>query len=125
MMWAGCKRFRAETLALWAASLREIKKRSGLRPLPTGLARLISEQTFQEQARIRRHTLLREQRTYPPQSTLLASTTSESWLPMDSDISQRSNCNARRGVNVTVYGQNPWNSMLTFSVDAGPVRRGS
>src|SRR5712671_6906940 len=29
-----------------------------------------------------------------PQSTLLASTTSESWLPMDSDISQRSNCNA-------------------------------
>ena len=38
---------------------------SGLRPLPTGLARLISEQTFQEQARIRRHTLLREQRTYP------------------------------------------------------------
>ncbi|HMH99389.1 MAG TPA: hypothetical protein VK577_22905, partial [Bradyrhizobium sp.] len=26
---------------------------------------------------------------------LLASTTSESWLPMDSDISQRSNCNAR------------------------------
>src|SRR5512132_2929516 len=38
---------------------------SGLRPLPTGLARLISEQTFQEQTRIRRHTLLREQRTYP------------------------------------------------------------
>src|SRR5258706_12557986 len=31
----------------------------------TGLALLISEQTFQEQARIRRHTLLREQRTYP------------------------------------------------------------
>ena len=23
---------------------------------------------------------------------------------------------------MTVYGQNPWNSMLTFSVDAGPVR---
>src|SRR5260370_38917459 len=38
---------------------------SRLRPLPTGLALLISEQTFQEQARIRRHTLLREQRTYP------------------------------------------------------------
>src|SRR5258708_1544602 len=37
---------------------------SRLRPLPTGLALLISEQTFQEQARIRRHTLLREQRTY-------------------------------------------------------------
>src|SRR5712692_132298 len=72
---------------------------SRLRPLPTGLARLISEQTFQEQARIRRHTLLREQpptTQASPQSTLLASTTSESWLPMDSEISQRSNCNARR-----------------------------
>jgi hypothetical protein len=28
-----------------------------------------------------------------PQSTVLASSSSESWLPMDSDISQRSNCN--------------------------------
>src|SRR5260370_31412761 len=26
-----------------------------------------------------------------------------------------------RGVKVTVYGLNPWNSLLTFSVDAGPV----
>ena len=26
-----------------------------------------------------------------------------------------------RGVKVTVYGLNPWNSMLTFGVDAGPV----
>src|SRR5438270_3465132 len=32
---------------------------------PAGLALLISEQTFQEQACMRRHTLLREQRTYP------------------------------------------------------------
>src|SRR3954469_23072663 len=38
---------------------------SRLRAHPTGLALLISEQTFQEQACIRRHTLLREQRTYP------------------------------------------------------------
>src|SRR6202790_3028769 len=36
-----------------------------LRAHPTGLALLISQQTFQEQARIRRNTLLREQRTYP------------------------------------------------------------
>jgi hypothetical protein len=28
----------------------------------------------------------------------------------------------QRGVIVTVYGLNPWNSMLTFGVDAGPVR---
>src|SRR5436190_22073729 len=38
---------------------------SRFRAHPTGLALLISEQTFQEQAGIRRHTLLREQRTYP------------------------------------------------------------
>src|SRR5260370_11477693 len=28
-----------------------------------------------------------------------------------------------RGVKVTVYGLNPWNSMLTIGVAAGPVRR--
>ena len=28
-----------------------------------------------------------------------------------------------RGVNVTVYGLNPWNSLLTFGVEAGPVSR--
>src|SRR6266478_3885248 len=38
---------------------------SRLRSHPTGFALLISEQTFQEQPCIRRHTLLREQRTYP------------------------------------------------------------
>src|SRR5207244_9124583 len=38
---------------------------SRLRTHPTGLALLISEQTFQEQTCIRRNTLLCEQRTYP------------------------------------------------------------
>src|ERR1035437_3113936 len=38
---------------------------SCLRPHPTGFALLISEQTFQKQACIRRNTLLPEQRTYP------------------------------------------------------------
>src|SRR6266568_3227547 len=38
---------------------------SRLRPHPTGLALLISEQTYKEQPCVRRHTLLREQRTYP------------------------------------------------------------
>ena len=28
-----------------------------------------------------------------------------------------------RGVKVTVYGFNPWNSMLTIGVEAGPVPR--
>ena len=27
----------------------------------------------------------------------------------------------KRGVNVTVYGLNPWNAMLTFGVDSGGV----
>src|SRR5260370_6674500 len=38
---------------------------SRLRAHPTGLALFISKQAFQEQACIRRNTLLREQRTYP------------------------------------------------------------
>src|SRR5207245_5637908 len=36
-----------------------------LRAHPTGFALLISEQTFQKQASIRRNTILIEQRTYP------------------------------------------------------------
>lgn len=27
----------------------------------------------------------------------------------------------QRGLKVTVYGLNPWNAMLTFGVDSGPV----
>src|SRR3981189_2605650 len=38
---------------------------SRLRAHPTGFALLISEQTFQKQACIRRNTILIEQRTYP------------------------------------------------------------
>jgi hypothetical protein len=37
------------------------------------------------------------------------------------DLSSVDGC-PKRGVTVTVYGLNPWNSMLTFGVDAGPVR---
>jgi hypothetical protein len=36
------------------------------------------------------------------------------------DLSQIEGC-PERGVKVTVYGLNPWNSLLTFGVDAGPV----
>ena len=36
------------------------------------------------------------------------------------DLSKVDGC-PERGVRVTVYGLNPWNSMLTFGVDAGPV----
>jgi hypothetical protein len=36
------------------------------------------------------------------------------------DLSQLEEC-PKQGVKVTVYGLNPWNSMLTFGVDAGAV----
>jgi hypothetical protein len=36
------------------------------------------------------------------------------------DLSNVDGC-PEHGVTVTVYGLNPWNSMLTFGVDAGPV----
>jgi hypothetical protein len=36
------------------------------------------------------------------------------------DLDKMDGC-PQRGVTVTVYGLNPWNAMLTFGVDAGPV----
>lgn len=35
------------------------------------------------------------------------------------DLSKIEGC-PKRGVNVTVYGLSPWNSLLTFGVDADP-----
>jgi len=37
------------------------------------------------------------------------------------DLNKTEGC-PKRGVKVTVYGSNPWNSMLSFGADAGPVR---
>jgi hypothetical protein len=37
------------------------------------------------------------------------------------DLSTTEGC-PKRGVKVTVYGSNPWNSWLSFDADAGPVR---
>jgi hypothetical protein len=36
------------------------------------------------------------------------------------DLSQIEGC-PKRGVKVTVYGLSPWNSLLTFGAEAGPV----
>jgi hypothetical protein len=36
------------------------------------------------------------------------------------DLSKVDGC-PERGVSVTVYGLSPWNSLLAFGVDAGPV----
>jgi hypothetical protein len=37
------------------------------------------------------------------------------------DLSKVDGC-PEHGVTVTVYGLNPWNAMLMFGADAGPVR---
>ena len=47
-------------------------------------------------------------------------TTEELAAMIHQDLNNIEGC-PKRGVNVTVYGLNPWNSMLTFGVDAGPV----
>ncbi|SHI07508.1 hypothetical protein [Bradyrhizobium erythrophlei] len=36
------------------------------------------------------------------------------------DLSKVDGC-PKQGVSVTVYGLSPWNSLLSFGVDAGPV----
>ena len=36
------------------------------------------------------------------------------------DLGKMSGC-PQRGIEVTVYGLNPWNSMLKFGVEAGPL----
>jgi hypothetical protein len=36
------------------------------------------------------------------------------------DLSQMEEC-PKRGVKVTVYGLSPWDALLMFGVDAGPV----
>ena len=48
-------------------------------------------------------------------------TTDELAAMIYQDLSQLEGC-PKRGVKVTVYGLHPWNSLLTFGVDAGPVR---
>src|SRR6266404_6219712 len=48
-------------------------------------------------------------------------TTEELAAMIHQDLSQIEGC-PKQGVKVTVYRLNPWNSLLTFGVDAGPVR---
>ena len=47
-------------------------------------------------------------------------TTEELAAMIHQDLSQHEEC-PKQGVKVTVYGLNPWNSLLTFGVDAGSV----
>jgi hypothetical protein len=58
----------------------------------------------------------------PPRIPVKETKTAEELAAMiRQDLSQFEGC-PKRGVKVTVYGLNPWNSMLTFGADAGPVR---
>jgi len=59
---------------------------------------------------------------HPPPSIPIkhAKTAEELAAMIHHDLSQIEGC-PRRGVKVTVYGLNPWNSLLMFGVDAGPV----
>ena len=41
-----------------------------------------------------------------------------------SDLSEINGC-PKRGIKVTVYGSNPWNVLLSFGSEAGPVRNKS
>jgi hypothetical protein len=56
-------------------------------------------------------------RTAPPKEK---KTPEELAAMIRQDLSNVDGC-PKRGVIVTVYGLTPWNSMLTFGVDAGPV----
>ena len=47
-------------------------------------------------------------------------TTEELAAMIHQDLSQIEGC-PQRGIKVTVYGLSPWNAMLTFGVDSGPV----
>ena len=54
-------------------------------------------------------------------STREKKTAEELAMMIREDLVKMDGC-PKRGVNVTVYGLNPWNAMLRFGVDAGSVR---
>jgi hypothetical protein len=56
----------------------------------------------------------------PPAPVKGKKTAEELAVMIRQDLSTVDGC-PKRGVAVTVYGLNPWNSMLTFGADAGPV----
>ena len=56
----------------------------------------------------------------PPTPTKEKRTADELAAMIRQDLSKVDGC-PRRGITVTVYGLSPWNSMLAFGVDAGPV----
>jgi hypothetical protein len=57
----------------------------------------------------------------PPNPAKQTKTVEELAAMIHQDLSQIEGC-PRQDVKVTIYGLNPWNCLLTFGVDAGPVR---
>ena len=55
-----------------------------------------------------------------PNPVKLTKTVEELAAMIHQDLSQIEGC-PEAGVKVTVYGLNPWNCLLTFGVEAGPV----
>jgi hypothetical protein len=56
----------------------------------------------------------------PPTPTREKKTADELAVMIRQDLSKVDGC-PKRGITVTIYGLSPWNSMLTFGIDAGPV----
>ena len=56
----------------------------------------------------------------PPNPKKEEKTAEELAAMIREDLSKVDGC-PERGVTVTVYGLNPWNSLVTFGVDAGPI----
>jgi hypothetical protein len=56
----------------------------------------------------------------PPAPVKEKRTAEELAVMIRQDLSSVDGC-PKRGVTVTVYGLNPWNSMLTFGAASGPV----
>ena len=60
-------------------------------------------------------------RGLPPAAPVKEEKTAEELAEMiRQDLSEMSGC-PQRGIEVTVYGLDPWNSMLKFGAEAGPV----
>jgi len=57
----------------------------------------------------------------PANSVKQTKTVEELAAMIHQDLSQIEGC-PKQDVKVTIYGLNPWNCLLTFGVDAGPVR---
>jgi hypothetical protein len=81
-----------------------------------------ANEAFDEDEREERGTSAISQSPQHPAPVKQKKTAEELEAMIQQDLSQLEGW-PERGVKVTVYGLNPWNSMLTIGVEAGPVPR--